>query len=236
MKIQKKIIPSHGERLSAAIALPDGDMKAALVRISGGHISPHSPNHWQEPLADRGIASVTFDFSGIGESTGKLEDTNLLIRLKNTESVIDYFKDIVGQDVPLIILGVSMGAPLAIWLAQKQAFAGLALAVPAAYPKDSHDKNFGSAFTDIIRIDESWRDSVEFDGLRSLSLPILLATARDDEVIPPEIIQTYKQIIADKDQVAEEFDAPHPFLRAAAEFEGERARFWTLLGDFILSK
>lgn len=73
-------------------------------------------------LADRGIASVRFDFAGTGESTGAQEDMTVRTEVINTLDILDYVQglDFVDTD-NIFLVGKSMGAVDAVLAAQGRA-------------------------------------------------------------------------------------------------------------------
>ena len=233
MQITHHTVNSNGNKLAATIVLPEGQPKAALIRIGGGYMAGHWPNNWQASLAEQGIASIGFDFPGVGDSTGSLNETSLTTRFEDARNVIKYFKTQLDSDLELSILGVSMGAPIAIWLAEELKFNSLVIAVPAAYPKSSYTKNFGDDFSKEIRIEGAWKSSDEFKKLVDLSTPTLLISAKQDEIIPREIIDRYSEILKLKNQPIFEFDAPHAFLRENGFYPELAKEFWETVAGFI---
>ena len=68
--------PSEGETLVGNLFLPSSftaEMELPLVIVTGSWITvkEQMPNHYARRLADRGIAALTFDFRGYGESEGE---------------------------------------------------------------------------------------------------------------------------------------------------------------------
>ncbi len=236
MTVEKHIlIQSDNEKLATTIAIADNDAAPILLRISGGYISGHRPNDWQQFLAKRGITSVAFDFPGVGASAGDLNATNLDIRLEHSQNVYTYIKNHIAHNAPVYILGVSMGGPIAIHMTQDIDSAGLLLCVCAAYPKDAWSKNFGEPFSYAIRREYAWQDSDEFAILSQLSCPIFFGSARNDEIIPQSITEKYRNIVQEIRQVYRVYDAPHAFLRLESEASAEKMRFWSDVAEFIHS-
>lgn len=69
-------VPFDGERLSAAITVPDGEPRGLVLLMPGGGGAPRSHRYSMftraaRALAERGIASVRMDWKGIGDSTGR---------------------------------------------------------------------------------------------------------------------------------------------------------------------
>ena len=69
-------VPCGGEHLAATLTVPDGEAHGIVVLLTGlGAHRNHKFGTWARTarkLADRSIASVRFDYAGVGESTGVL--------------------------------------------------------------------------------------------------------------------------------------------------------------------
>ncbi|MEI7819000.1 MAG: alpha/beta hydrolase [bacterium] len=234
MKESLQTIQSQNEKLATTVVRTSNDAPF-LIRISGGYNAGHKPNDWQSILANEGIASVAFDFPGVGDSTGKLESTNLNIRLIHSLNVYQYIRDHISTDAPIFILGVSMGGPIAIHMMNQVNAAGLALCVSAAYPKAAWDKNFGEDFSQTIRRENAWKDSNEFTLINKVKCPILFGSALNDEIIPTGITDKYRSILQSQHQECIEYNAPHAFIRLESDSPTEKSRFWADLMKFIQS-
>ena len=197
-----------------------------LIRISGGAHLPHWPNEWQTMLAAASIASLSFDYPGVGESEGVLGNTNLTTRILDSESALELF--IKETKLPLsniILMGASMGGPVAISLAVKRAVGGLLLAVPAAYSEEARSKNFGEAFSQVIRRENGWVGSPDFKELEKYQGRTMLAYGTRDTVIPKGVIDAYTAIIQKKGKVLA-LDASHTFMREKSDEQEAKDQFW----------
>ncbi len=212
MSVEHLSLPSQNHTLAATLVSPERPPAAVLLRLGGGANLPHRPNLWQERLAGRGIASMGLDFAGVGESSGVLESTTLLTRLADASEVWQYLED-KFPEAPKYLMGVSMGAPIALWLAAETSPDGLILASPAAYSPEAHDKPYGPAFSAAIRQPEGWRRAREFDDLESFRGKVLLAYGDRDEVIPKEILRRYAEVVRRHEGAVIQLSATHTFLR-----------------------
>lgn len=226
---------SSGMTLAATVVSPKKEeSKAGLIRIGGGSNLPHWPNNWQELLAYESITSMGFDFAGVGSSEGKLEETNLSTRLEDSRNAFETFQDVTGMNTDSIyIMGVSMGAPVAIQLANERKCEGLILVSPAAYSRNAWDKNFGEAFSRVIRTQKNWDDSQEFEVLRSFPGRILLACAEKDDVIPGPILKNYAEIVEGKGGTELTLNTTHEFLREQSSEAEAKDKFWDTVREFI---
>jgi hypothetical protein len=66
---------------------------------------------WSEFLAQRGLEVLRFDYRGMGESSGDFKEMGLDSWLDDTRLVFEHFEG--GEDVPIIINGLRLGALLA---------------------------------------------------------------------------------------------------------------------------
>ncbi len=210
-------------------------MHGALLRIGGGYLASHKPNNWQARLAKTNIASLAFDFAGVGDSSGKLEDTSLNTRIIDATNVLEYFYGYLGRNIKISLLGVSMGAPIAIQLAQSNKVQDLIIAVAAAYPKKSFSKNFINEFSQIIRKKDAWKSTQEFNRLKKLNIPIMLVSAKHDDVIPKDITAQYSQIVKAKNGSIIEYNTIHQFMRSEDEHKNTEIieDFWNSVSDFV---
>lgn len=226
---------SNGFNLAATIVLPEDDRSiAGVIRIGGGANLSHRPNRWQEWLGSNNITSMAFDFTGVGNSEGKLGETNLSTRLEDARAALETFQKSIGMNTDHIyIMGVSMGAPIAIQLGVEYQCKGLILASPAAYSRGVWGKNFGEPFSKAVRAKEGWKDSEEFETLRSFPGEILFAYSGHDDVIPAPILETYDEIIVSKEGTRLVLDASHAFLREQSNETDAKKKFWSSVHGLI---
>jgi alpha/beta superfamily hydrolase len=70
-------VPAGEERLAAVICAPAGDLEdLGVVLLAGGNYTrTHRNRMWvraARELAERGVASIRFDYHGVGDSTGRV--------------------------------------------------------------------------------------------------------------------------------------------------------------------
>ncbi len=109
-------IPSAGNLLHAAYVAPvAGPAKAALLICHGiGEIVPHY-FPVQQLLAVNGVASLVFDYSGYGRSTGFIDWTQCEL---DAVAAFDYLGRL-APTTPLSLLGLSLGSGVAAAISRK---------------------------------------------------------------------------------------------------------------------
>jgi len=137
----------------------------------------------RKSLNKKGFSSLGFDFIGHGETGGEMTDTSLDIRTKQAISVIDEH-----SLQTLNLIGSSMSAYTAIKLTEIFSVENLVLLVPGIYTPKAYTVNFGSSFSEIIRVQNSWQDSDAFEILKKFKGNLLILAAQNDHVIPQELL------------------------------------------------
>lgn len=138
-------------------------------------------------LAQYDISSACFDFSGNGDSTGKLEEASLRRRYKEAQAATAQ----LITSGPTSLIGTSMGGFLAALLVPVIKPRHLILFCPAAYPEDAMDLPFNDCFGTIARRPGAYVHSPAFQALTTFDGSLLIFAARNDSVIVPEVIEGY---------------------------------------------
>lgn len=111
-------VESSYNKIKGVITAPDGKGRYPCVILSHGLVSSKESSKYialSEALRGVGIASCRFDYHGCGESTGRIEDTTLTIRLENLDCITDYVAGAETIDPNrLAILGSSFGGTTGI--------------------------------------------------------------------------------------------------------------------------
>ncbi|MEU0036324.1 alpha/beta fold hydrolase [Streptomyces sp. NPDC006333] len=172
-------------RLAATrVYAPDG-AAPALIHLHG--LGPtatrHGVRYLLDDLAAHGHSSVTFEFSGNGESTGVLEEATL--RRRRDESLAAA-RLLDGKTRP-VVMGTSMGAHLAAWTVPVLDPRALVLFCPAAYPGHAADLPFDGSLARPGR----YADSPAYAAMREFTGDLLIVGARDDQVVPATVLDGY---------------------------------------------
>jgi pimeloyl-ACP methyl ester carboxylesterase len=135
-------------------------------------------------LAEQGVASFAFDFSGHGESTGTLKESSLYRRALEATAALNYLQG----PKPHVLCGYSMGGHICLELLKTNDIDTLVLFAPAIYDRDAFTVPFGAGFTDIIRKEGSWRRASVLDVLETFRGNLLIYIGESDDVIPKGVI------------------------------------------------
>ncbi|MFB9572955.1 alpha/beta hydrolase [Streptomyces yanii] len=190
--LRRFTLKCDGETLSCLAAVPHMSHPTLLVRptavlLHGAGTSDTSRlTGLLSDFAARGHHALAFDFSGHGDSSGRLSELSLERRFAQARAVID---SRVPDGGPLVLIGFSMsGQTVADLVAHYGSrVVSIGLCAPAVYAPEAWSVPFGAGFTEIIRTPDSWRRSPAFDVFRSLSTRAVLATPLTDTIIPPAV-------------------------------------------------
>ncbi len=138
-----------------------------------------------EPMSDQGLNILTIDFSGHGSSTGILTQGSLKKRVLEAQAAINGYA--ITQK--LVVCGASMGGYIAIKMLESYPIDTLILFCPALYDGNAFEVQFDQGFTDIIRKQESWRNTDVAKALEAFTGNLLIVMGENDIVIPAGVIE-----------------------------------------------
>lgn len=188
---QEIIFLSSGNKLVGTLYVAKQGAPGVLF-VSGGGLDPHNAYWvWQAALAKEGFNSLTFDFPGVGDSQGRIEDNSLQSRLEDSRVALRELEKVSSK---IALAGRSMGGPVAIRLASEIYPYAMILTAPAAYSASAWDKKFTTEFPAVIRREGSWQDSPSFNELENYAGKLLVVYGEQDEVIPAPIHTRYRDI------------------------------------------
>ncbi|WP_331754481.1 alpha/beta fold hydrolase (plasmid) [Streptomyces sp. NBC_00012] len=197
-----------GERLSGVYGGDPSGVTAVVLHGAGTSSTERLLPLVREFVA-HGCRGIAFDFSGHGESTGKLSELSLRRRFEQAVAVIDAY---AGADGPLALVGFSMSGQTVADLVRHYGdrVAALGLCAPAVYTAEAWDVPFGDGnrrFSRIIRQPDSWREASALEVLRAYEGRAVLAVPGTDTVIPAAVTEAVQDVLAARAQYTR-FDLP----------------------------
>lgn len=178
------------ETLHGTLDIAENDVLPRVLSLHGAGPSNRARARYiTEYLAQNGISSVRFDFSGHGNSSGQLKDSTLAKRLNEARAAVKFLDKHALS--PKTLIGTSMGGHVAARLTAELTIANLILFCPAAYAAEAEELPFGSGFTEVIRRPNSFNTSLVFECLRTFSGNLLIVFGDADEIIPGPIVEHF---------------------------------------------
>lgn len=111
MKVEKVSYNSEGYKISGILHLPDVWSRACVIASHGLLSSKDSEKYIAlgERLSREGFAMLRFDFRGVGESEGRIEDDTVSRRILDLSLAIDFVKSNPGFGNRIGLVGSSLG-------------------------------------------------------------------------------------------------------------------------------
>ncbi|MBC7906884.1 MAG: alpha/beta hydrolase [Rhodospirillaceae bacterium] len=178
---------SGRETIVASRYAAGGQKPAVLVMHGAGQADRTRTDFLCSSLLERGVPSLSMDFSGHGESTRNCEGS-ILKRIEEAQSAIHY----LGVDEGISLIGFSMSGQVAISMLPNPAFSveNVILFSPAIYCDDAIPMPFGPEFSACIRRPDSWREARCDRDLRDFNGNLLIVTPEHDPVVPSDVART----------------------------------------------
>jgi putative redox protein len=146
---------STGETLSAKIDMPEADPKACALFAHCFTCSKDlkAVGNITTALAEIGIATLRFDFTGLGQSSGDFSDTNFSSNVDDLVKAYEFMKKELED--PSILIGHSLGGAAVLQASHKME-AVKAVATIAAPAEPAHVKeNFEMSLDEIEKNGEA---------------------------------------------------------------------------------
>ncbi len=214
-----------------------GESPIVVVLGGGSNISFKDPVHGDVDLRllKIGASSLVFDYRGVGDSARLLPETSLDTRLEDTLAAIQ----MVEKRFPereVYLMGISMGADVAVRASEVTRVDGLILVAPMAYPEDVRSIPFGPDMKIVKSNRIAGLRSPEFNTLERFGGAILLAYPRLDDIVPHELLEKYHATVEKKrgDVLVLE-TTEHIFLRNPDEVHSKDA-FYSWLSEKLSGK
>ncbi|WP_019961431.1 bifunctional alpha/beta hydrolase/OsmC family protein [Woodsholea maritima] len=192
---------AQGDRLDARLDRPAGPVRAYALFAHCFSCSKdiHAAARIAKGLAERGIAVLRFDFTGLGSSEGDFANTNFSSNVEDLIAAANFLRD--EYDAPQILIGHSLGGAAVIMAAQHlpQVKAVVTLGAPADADHVTHQfkaqideiKDKGSAEVSLegrrFTIKKQFLEDVSGHNieaaLHELKAAVLIAHAPRDEIV-----------------------------------------------------
>jgi dipeptidyl aminopeptidase/acylaminoacyl peptidase len=116
MNVEKVSFESDGQKIAGVLHLPDEKNPPCVVASHGLLSSKNSEKYIAlgEQISKEGMAMLRFDFRGIGESEGRLEDDTVSRRIADLDSAIVFVKSYPGMGNRIGLLGSSLGGYISL--------------------------------------------------------------------------------------------------------------------------
>lgn len=111
MKTEEVSFRSEGQRISGILHLPEREHPPCVIASHGLQSSKNSEKYIAlgERLAGEGMAMLRFDFRGVGESEGRMEDDTVSRRIVDLGSAIGFVRSHPGVGNRIGLVGSSLG-------------------------------------------------------------------------------------------------------------------------------
>jgi pimeloyl-ACP methyl ester carboxylesterase len=190
IRCQDGSFEATGETLRYTWVAPSGSATGHMLYLHGGGSGNRKRiGYLARALAERGISTFAFDFSGHGDSSGQLSGSSLRLRLDQARAAAAF----MGESKPSIVMGNSMGGYVAAELLAFLQPRSLVLSCPALYVAEAFDVHFDHHFTEILRQSRDFANARPLPLLRAFRGKVLLVTAGQDHVIPAGVIEAYRR-------------------------------------------
>ena len=140
---------STGEQLSAKIDLPDGEPKAYALFAHCFTCSKDlkAVGNITKALAEIGIATFRFDFTGLGQSTGDFADTNFSSNVDDLVKAFEYMSE--ELTAPSILIGHSLGGAAVLQASHKMETVKAVVTIAAPAEPAHVKENFEMSLDEI---------------------------------------------------------------------------------------
>ncbi|HZO78368.1 MAG TPA: alpha/beta fold hydrolase [Solirubrobacteraceae bacterium] len=215
----------EGLAYSLWLPAPEKVTLGGVVVLHGAGSCKESHHDYARALIVAGLAAVTFDQRGHGESEGEL-DGRLLADVATMASLLRSACE--RPELPIALRGSSMGGCLAI-LAAPLAGASAVVAICPASPEGLRRGLQSGRFqfeADASALDAVLADCNLHSAMQELKLPVLLMHASGDEQVPVEHSQQLaKHFASDKSRLIVVPGGHHRSIQHDPELQAASVKF-----------
>jgi alpha-beta hydrolase superfamily lysophospholipase len=171
--------------LAYSLWLPDGEPRAGAVILHGAGSCKESHHDFARVLIAAGMAAITFDQRGHGDSDGPM-DARALEDVAAMAAVLRSGAE--SPDLPLVLRGSSMGGYLALAAARDLDARVVVAICPASAEGLRRGLHAGTLRfdADVPALDELLASHRLHETVAGLTIPVLLLHAAGDEQVPVE--------------------------------------------------
>ena len=122
MKTEKVTFLSEGQKIAGVLHLPEKKNPPCVIASHGLLSSKESEKYIAlgDRLSQEGIAMLRFDFRGIGESEGRMEDDTVSRRIVDLGSAIEFIRSLRDMKNRIGLLGSSLGGYVSLIRASQE--------------------------------------------------------------------------------------------------------------------
>lgn len=197
MKVTDVKIPGKGYELSATIFYPSNiKQNVPAVLFFHGMISQRKPrtNGRAEALIKKGIAALTFDFRGCGETPGDVRKTTFRQWFEDALLAYDFLISQAHIDQDRIgICGKSFGGYMAALTCERRMVKSMVLHAPATYEDSGfdHPYNFDTKARYEFRTSRKAMYTMPIRAIQNYSNPLLVVGSQFDNLCPSTLVEGY---------------------------------------------
>jgi hypothetical protein len=218
---------SNDQTLEAALSKPFEPPIAAVLIFHGIGERLEYWHSVQTLLAQHGIASLIFHYSGYGKSSGTITTSNLH---NNAHAAYSELRKKVPSNTPIFLLGFSMGTAVATDVASHLSPPAQGLILCEGFPSL---REAAACITSSSRLPyllpDVWRT---IDSVRTLTQPLLIIHSHADRLFPVEFAhRVHRSAQSQKVHLVELFLA-HGFSHNEP-YLNPKLTYWQPILDFV---
>lgn len=189
MSMERDVIFSNssGRKLHGVLSAPDAKTFPVVILCHGYSSNTRSKTRSELSLhlQKKGIASFGFDFTGCGESEGKLNELTVSRGLADLTAAYNYVKKLKDVNGRIGLLGSSFSGSVAVLFAAENSVNSLALKSPVSdynrtsrVPFDSEEKR-RKFYDDAAKY-------VIYSAAEKIKSPTIIVHGSKDDIVPVE--------------------------------------------------
>ena len=211
--IERHWIASGANRLDAVWVRPAAAPVRAVVLICHG--IGETVEHWtgvQELLAANGAASLVFDYSGYGRSSGRIEAAQCEL---DTIAAFEFVEGL-APGVPVAMLGFSLGSGIAAAVMGRVRASRLVLCAGfTSFRAAAHSLGVPVGLGPLVP--RLWHAE---ESLRGCSAPILVVHGERDRVFPVKMGAELAACCGAEERIVPKLTHAEPYYRPQVEYWG----------------